>query len=51
VAEAEELYLDAAFPEVVALLQSPLTDEELGRHPLFALYRSRGSRPREDSLL
>ena len=49
--EAEEMYLDAAYPEVIALLASPLSDEELGRHPLFLLYRSHGSRPREDSLL
>jgi hypothetical protein len=49
--EAEEQYLDAAYPEVLALLASPLSDEELGRHPLFVLYRSHGSRPREDSLL
>jgi hypothetical protein len=51
VREAEELYLDSAYAEVLALLASPLSNEELGRHPLFALYRSHGSRPREDSLL
>jgi hypothetical protein len=49
--EAEELYLDSAYPQVFALLASPLSNEELGRHPLFVLYRSHGSRPREDSLL
>jgi hypothetical protein len=49
--EAEEMYLDAAYEEALALLASPLSDEELGRHPLFVLYRSHGSRPREDSLL
>ena len=49
--EAEEMYLDAAYPQVHALLQSPLSNEELGRHPLLVLYRSHGSRPREDSLL
>ena len=49
--EAEEMYLDAAYPQVLALLASPLSNEELGRHPLFVLYRSHGSRPREDSLL
>jgi hypothetical protein len=49
--EAEEMYLDSAYPQVLALLAGPLSDEELGRHPLFALYRSHGSRPREDSLL
>lgn len=51
--EAEEMYLDSAdaHAEVLALLASPLSDEELGRHPLLLLYRSHGSRPREDSLL
>ena len=49
--QAEEMYLDSAYPQVLALLESPLSNEELGRHPLLALYRSHGSRPREDSLL
>ncbi len=49
--EAEELYLDSAHGQVLALLASPLSDEALGRHPLFVLYRSHGSRPREDCLL
>jgi hypothetical protein len=49
--EAEEMYLDSAYPQVLALLSSRLSDEELGRHPLLVLYRSHGSRPREDSLL
>jgi hypothetical protein len=49
--EAEEMYLDAAYAEVLALLASPVSDEELGRHPLLLLYRSHGSRPREDSVL
>ena len=39
VREAEEMYLDSAYPQVLALLESPLTNEELGRHPLFVLYR------------
>jgi hypothetical protein len=51
VCEAEEMYLDSAYPQVLALLGSPLSNEELGRHPLLVLYRSHGSRPREDSLL
>jgi hypothetical protein len=51
VAEAEERYLDAAYDEVLELLRSPRSDEELGRHPLLVLYRSHGSPPREDSLL
>ncbi len=49
--EAEEMYLDSAYDEILTLLAGPLSDVELGRHPLFALYRSHGSRPREDSLL
>jgi hypothetical protein len=51
VAEAEELYLNASLPEVIRLLQSPLSDEELGRHPLLVLFRRHGSRGWEDSLL
>jgi hypothetical protein len=49
--EAEEIYLNSAYAEVLALLASPLSNEELGRHPLLLLYRAHGSRPREDSLL
>ena len=48
--EAEEKYLDAAYPETLALLASPIADEELADHPLFKLYRSYGSPAREDSL-
>ncbi len=51
VREAEEMYLDSAYPQVLALLAGPLSNQELGRHPLLVLYRSHGSRPREDSLL
>jgi hypothetical protein len=50
VREAEELYLDSCLPEVVRLLQSGLSDEELGRHPLMQMLRSHGSRGWEDSL-
>ena len=49
--EAEEFYLEEAYPEVLTLLKSAMSDEELGKHPLFLMYRSHGSRPREDSLL
>jgi hypothetical protein len=49
--EAEEMYLDSAYPQVLALLEGPLSNEDLGRHPLLLMYRSHGSRPREDSLL
>jgi hypothetical protein len=50
-AEAEEMYLNASLPEVIRLLQSPLSDEELGRHPLLVMFRRHGSRGWEDSLL
>lgn len=49
--EAERIYLDDALPEVLALLASPLSDDELARHPLVVLYRTHGSRGWEDSLL
>jgi hypothetical protein len=51
VREAEGLYLDRAYTEALALLAGGASDDELGRHPLFALYRSHGSRPPEDSVL
>ena len=48
--EAEELYLDSCLPEVVHLLESGLSDEELGRQPLMAMFRSHGSRSWEESV-
>jgi hypothetical protein len=48
--EAEELYLDCCLPEVVRLLQSGLSDEELGRHPLMRRLRSHGSRGWEEAV-
>ena len=48
--EAEELYLDSCLPEVVRLLQAPLCDEELGRHPLMQMLRSHGSRGWEEAV-
>jgi hypothetical protein len=48
--EAEELYLDACLPEVVRLLQSGLSDEELGRHPLMQMLRAHGSRGWEEAV-
>ena len=48
--EAEEIYLDSCLPEVVRLLQSGLSDEELGRHPLMRMLRSHGSRGWEEAL-
>jgi hypothetical protein len=50
-AEAAEKYLNASLPEVIRLLQGPLSDEELGQHPLLVLFRRHGSRGWEDSLL
>ena len=50
-ADAEEAYLNASLPEVLRLLQSSLSDEELGRHPLLVMFRRHGSRGWEDSLL
>jgi len=48
--EAEELYLDACLPEVLRLLESPLSDEELGRQPLMAMLRAHGSRGWEEAV-
>jgi hypothetical protein len=49
--EAEDLYLQRCMPEVLQLLASPLSNEELGNHPLMVLFRTHGSRGWEDSLL
>lgn len=48
--EAEERYLDYCLPEVVRLLQSGLSDEELGRHSLMRMLRAHGSRGWEEAL-
>jgi hypothetical protein len=48
--EAEELYLDSCLPEVVRLLESELSDDELGRHPLMQMLRSHGSRGWEEAV-
>jgi hypothetical protein len=50
-AQAEEMYLNGSLPEVIRLLQCPLSNEELGCHPLLVMYRRHGSRGWEDSLL
>lgn len=47
--EAEEMYLDSCLPEVVRLLESGLSDEEQGRHPLMRMLRSHGSRGWEEA--
>jgi hypothetical protein len=49
--EAEEIYLDESLPAILELIGSSLSNDELERHPLLALLRSRGMRGREDSLL
>lgn len=51
VAEAEERVLNSSLDLVSDLLRGPHTDAELAAHPLLTLYRTRGSRPREDDLL
>lgn len=48
--EAEELYLDRSVPEIVRLIGSGLSDEDLLNHPLMHLLRAHGSRGWEDSL-
>jgi hypothetical protein len=48
--EAEELYLDSCLPEVLRLLQSGLSDDELGSHPLMQMLRSHGSRGWEEAV-
>jgi hypothetical protein len=48
--EAEEMYLDASMPEVLRLLGSDLSEEELSNHLLLVLLRSHGSRGWEDSV-
>ena len=49
--EAEEKYLNAAIPDILALLSGPLTNEELSDHRLLKLVRAHGSRGWEDSIL
>jgi hypothetical protein len=49
--EAEEKYLDAAIPEILDLLRSPLSNDELARHPLLNLVLAHGSWDWEDSIL
>lgn len=48
--EAEERYLDSCLPEVVRLLQSGLSDDELGQHPLVRMLRAHGSRGWEEAV-
>jgi hypothetical protein len=48
--EAEELYLNSCLPEVIQLLRSGLSDEELGNHPLMRMLRAHVSRGREEDV-
>ena len=48
--EAEEMYLDRSLPQVLELLRGPMSDEELGQHPLMRMLVTHGSRGREDTL-
>jgi len=49
--EAEEMYLDAALPDILELIAGPLSNEELAEHPLMQLLLAHGSRGWEDSIL
>jgi hypothetical protein len=49
--EAEERYLNSAMPEILELLRSPLSNEELSSHALMKLVLAHGSRGWEDSIL
>jgi hypothetical protein len=49
--EAEELYLDRSLPQIMELIGSPLSNQDLERHPLMQLLLRRGMRGWEDSLL
>ena len=55
VAEAERKFLnenvDLITEQVIALVNSDLSEDELSLHPLVMLLRGRGSRTREHSLL
>jgi hypothetical protein len=50
-AEAERLFVEEHLDEVVMLVNGPLSDEELRRHPLIAALLSHGSRGWDDSIL
>lgn len=48
--DAEALYLDTHVPDVIHLVESPLSEAEFRRHPLIVLLLGHGSRGREDAL-
>jgi len=43
--------MNTSLDAVIELLSGPLSNDELAAHPLLTLYRTCGSRPREDDLL
>ena len=49
--DAEELYLNESLDAISALIASPLSNDELVRHPLMRLLAAHGMRGWEDSLL
>jgi hypothetical protein len=49
--EAEESYLEAAMPEILKLLGSPLDNAALSKHTLMQLVLAHRSRGWEDSIL
>jgi hypothetical protein len=49
-AEAEAHYLDSHIADIVALVNSPLSEAEFRQHPLIMLLFAHGSREWEDSL-
>lgn len=49
--EAEDLYLEDAWPDFLELLEQPVSEAELERHPIIELLRGRGMRGWEDSIL
>ncbi len=49
--EAEEQHLDESLPDIFALIESSLDNDELLAQPLIQLLLSHGTRGWEDSLL
>lgn len=49
--DAEEIYLNESLDEIFSLIASPLSNDELERHPLMRLLAAHGMRGWEDSLL
>jgi hypothetical protein len=49
--EAEDMYLNASLPRILELVGSPISNEELMRHPLLELLLAHSSAEREDSMV